>query len=626
MGNIGALKIYLKKNWLIVFVLVGVISIGTGVRFSLLEKHFSHIDDIGVAVTIIDRQAYVDNIEDRYENWRIELLNGEKGDDAKNIAQFLDNRSILKNVAYFGVWWRSFLHAVPSGWTYAPGQFYLTNFLVNSEQNYSEAKFWGRMPSSLFNIAGIGLFFLFLIRVYKNHNPFSHALIAATILSFSWENIIYSSQMENYAVSIFAMAFLFHHLLYIIKSPIISNKKLFLRGVLLALPGLFQYQALFFIPPIYLATLWFAYSKISLLEIVKATIFSILGFLSIFLLFIWPYLKGDFSCGINESLIGVKSCGITWNAGINKEFVLDPSFENGLVDFFLYVFNFFISNTPKVIEAMISPVGQFAEGYSYLGIVILAFCIGGLISMFLSNQITKKIIAIFISISIFFWIILLFLQVFPFSPTRHSMVLGPIFILLFIEGIFGAARLLNLSFFNMQIGGLTFIPLIFIMLWSGLFLSNIEYAIKNRTDVFNESSIYKLLNRDKIDVILVLDSTLQLYLMPLIITNFPALDANAWTFSNSVEISNYGKDDDFLKNSDSLRVAVLSAWSCFNPKSDLDILYGVLSSRYKLKNEKAFHSSKIIGRTCSKSDVEVEWSNLTSNGRNNFNYTVIDLF
>ena len=196
-------------------------------------------------------------------------------------------------------------------------------------------------------------------------------------------------------------------------------------------------------------------------------------------------------------------------------------------------------------------------------------------------------------------------------------------ILLFIEGIFGAARLLNLSFFNMQIGGLTFIPLIFIMLWSGLFLSNIEYAIKNRTDVFNESSIYKSLNRDKIDVILVLDSTLQLYLMPSIITNFPALDANAWTFSNSVEISNYGKDDKHLMNSKSLRVAVISSWSCFNRQTDLDIFNGVISSRYNLNIN--HENIKLIKQTCTTSDVEVEWSSLTSNGRNNFNYTVIDL-
>ena len=44
---------YLINNWAFVCILVTVISLGVGVRFLLLEKHFAHIDDISVAVTII---------------------------------------------------------------------------------------------------------------------------------------------------------------------------------------------------------------------------------------------------------------------------------------------------------------------------------------------------------------------------------------------------------------------------------------------------------------------------------------------------------------------------------------------------------------------------------------------
>ena len=55
-----------------------VISLGVGTRFYFLEKHFAHIDDIGVATTILDRQQYMGGVVNRYDKWRLEVLNGKK--------------------------------------------------------------------------------------------------------------------------------------------------------------------------------------------------------------------------------------------------------------------------------------------------------------------------------------------------------------------------------------------------------------------------------------------------------------------------------------------------------------------------------------------------------------------
>ena len=615
MFNLTRLQNYFINNWAVVCVFFLVISIGFGVRFLLLERHFSHIDDLGVAVTILDRQEYLSTIEERFDDWRIELLDGEMGSDAESIGRFLDEMSILKEVAYFGLWWRNYLHGVPGGWTYAPGQFYLTNFLVNSDQNYSEIKFWARAPSLLFNMAAIGFLFLFYFQLNKNKSKsaIKSLVVGVSILSLSWENIIYSAQMESYAISSFAILFIFVHLLYIFKSPIISNRRAFFRGVIIAIPGLCQYQALFFILPLYVAILFYVRNKARLIDIVKNSFFSFLGFLTLFMLVVFPYLKDS------------SGSGITWNGGPNKEFVLEPNWGGEYSSIFLEITNFFLINTPLVIEAMLTPVSFYTSSNNLLAWVFSVVSLIGLVSMFISQNEKKKILAIFIFSSLITWIFVIFLQIFPLSPTRHSIILGPIFIVLFVEGLFSFERFTKIRLFKLTIGGLSFIPLCFALIWVGLFISSLDNGIKKRSDPFNEVDIYKSLNQDQVDVIVVFDSTLQLRLMSSIIDKFPALDANAWTLGGLVKVSNYGIDDEHLKGKESIRVAVISSWGCFNlsAKSSIELMSSVLLKRYYL-NSKDFNF-KMIKQTCSKSNVEIEWSPLTQNGRNTFNYTIIEI-
>jgi hypothetical protein len=106
-------------------------SVGIGTRSSPVEYYFTHIDDIGVAKTILDRRNYMSNISNKYDKWRLEILKGSKGGATRKVGKFLDDNSILEQIeqtAYFFIWWRGVLHAAPASWTYAPGQFYLTNW------------------------------------------------------------------------------------------------------------------------------------------------------------------------------------------------------------------------------------------------------------------------------------------------------------------------------------------------------------------------------------------------------------------------------------------------------------------------------------------------------------------
>jgi len=598
----------LKRNWLAVCTLIFVISLGVGTRFSLLEKHFAHIDDIGVATTILDRQKYMGNVVDRYDKWRLEVLDGKKGADIQSVAIWLDNISMLKEVAYFGIWWRNYLHAVPGGWTYAPGQFYLTNTLINSDQSYSESKFWGRLPSFIFNVLAVGLLIILFIRLHKAKNSLPQVVLSAAILSLSWENIIYSAQMESYGIVSFSILFVLLHLLHIVDNPVVSNKGNFFRGVLLAIPGLLQYQALVFIVPLYITIIWRLRGRVGVTDLVKSTLFSAIGFFTFFLMLIWPYLKGS------------TDRGITWNAGPNHEFVLNVNWENGFYSAFSDIVNFLIVRTPEVLEAILSPVAYYIPESQLIGWLIFVLSALGMISMFLSKNHRKNTLAIFLLLSIVTWIVLLVLQILPLSPTRHSMVLGILAIILFVEGFFAFVKFFKiLSKYN--IGGMQIITLIFVFSWIALFVNTVNFAFDNRTDTFNEKELLQRLDNDNVDVITVFDSTKQLYLMPSIIGKYPALEGNVWMADGLKNIANYGKKGK-ITIKERFRIAIISSWGCFNLNESEKELSAVLNY-YKLNS---YQDSSIVKQICKDSSVEIEWSTRTSNGRNGFYYTVLEFY
>lgn len=603
----------IKKNWLVMFLLTILIILGAGVRFSLLEKHFSHIDDIGVAVTILDRQEYMYSIEERFDDWRNDVLSGEMGSSAESIARRLDEMSLLGVVTYSALWWKNILHAIPNGWTYAPGQFYLTNLFIDSDQNYNESKFWGRLPSLIFNLTSIALLMLFYFHLSDRESLLKYVVVGVSVLSLSWQNIIYSAQMENYAASTFAMLFIFSHLVYITKNPIISNKKSFFRGVLLAIPGLFQYQALFFIPALYIAILFYLKSQNNFKEIFKNTIFAFLGFFTIFIFFIYTYLKDSVGRGI------------TWNAGPKNEFVLNLHWNDGFFSVVSETVKFFIFNFQVVVEAMLSPVSQYSYENPVLGWFLFIFSLIGIYSMFKSKNNLKKILGIFIIGSIITWVLLIFLKIFPLSPTRHSMVLGAIFLILFVEGFLSVEKFINPVIGFKSVGGLTLLPIFFSVIWLSLFLFTLNQGMDDRIDPFNESKILQNLKQDEIDLTVVFDSTLQLRLMSKITDNFPSIDANAWTEGGKVEISNYGADDKHLNGKKSLKFAIISSWSCFklNDNRSKELIKGVIIENYNLNAK--YEDIRIINQDCSNSKVEIEWSPLTTNGQNNFNYTVLEI-
>lgn len=90
---------------------------GILVRLLPLDSHFGHVDDLGVAKTVLKYQQ-----------------------DYKSFAP----ARILKNPVLSLLYQWS---GVAREWTYAPAQFVLTYYLIHSGQTYREIVFWGRLPS-----------------------------------------------------------------------------------------------------------------------------------------------------------------------------------------------------------------------------------------------------------------------------------------------------------------------------------------------------------------------------------------------------------------------------------------------------------------------------------------------
>ena len=168
--------------WLILLIGAGALA-----RFWDLSWQFSHNDDIGVAKTILDAR-----------------MPGSL-------------RALL---------------AIPRQWTYAPVQFFLTFFLVRPDQGYREILFWGRLPSCLAAIGGLGAFAFFYRRFREDWFP--RMLPALALLAFSWQFIIYSKHMSNYAIGVTACIGMMILLLGLVQKPSLSWKGALGAGLVLS--------------------------------------------------------------------------------------------------------------------------------------------------------------------------------------------------------------------------------------------------------------------------------------------------------------------------------------------------------------------------------------------------------
>lgn len=417
--------------------LAGLVLFGAWARCWDLAWHFAHSDDIGVARTILQ----------------------------------------AKSQGVFG------LFAVPANWTYAPFQFLFTSFLVHPGQSYRELLFWARLPSCVFSIAGL-VSLVFLYRTMEGGRS-RRVFLALALLACSWEAIIHAKQMHNYGLGVWASILLLQLLMFPVIRRDFTFRRLVLISLGLALVSSMQYQILFFVPAFFAALFTAGLgSAPARRSFVKAFAGSVLLYAAAVGPMVYFFLRHR-SSGVYD-----------WCSGPQGEFLLSfgqgaswlAKITHSICFFSKNLFIVFQSNTAFLPEGhpLMPPISA--------GLFIL-FMLGGW-SFLVSREAPKRVLALFFAGVAVVWAALVFFQKITFGPTRHSLILLPVMIILTAEGAgWLSARIkkvLGLSPGVPWTGPLLTAALGGILI---LFTLNFESFLRDRKDAFDERALLSVMQQ-----------------------------------------------------------------------------------------------------------------------------------
>lgn len=427
-------------------ILLTVFVVGLIVRLAGLNEHFTHIDDIGVASTI---------------------LISKKEHSDQNV--FSRNFEAAHSVSY--------------NWTYAPAQFWFTSWLLNESQSYKEKLFWGRFPSFIFGILALAAF-VYFYSMFRGKDSWPEQILAVTLLAFSWENIIYCQQMESYSIGVFSVLVMLSLLVFLFRKERIQYKDMIVSGAVISLLCYTQYQVLFFLPAFFISLFLvfrqqYGLGKLLLyLSITGAIV--VLALRSLYR----SYLQYHAGRGLN------------WNIGPNQEFLFDLKSADSFFGRITYTITFFIQNFFATLKSNLAFIPEDTIVFQCFAFVFTLLLILGIVRFAIAKDNVTKGIGIFIVVTMFCWIALCLLQKITLSPTRHSLVLQPIYIILVVEGTkFLTGRL------RLKMKSELIFTSAFVLVVGSLFGFHYKSISDERGDPFNEKEIELLMAEYKVDEI-----------------------------------------------------------------------------------------------------------------------------
>ena len=558
------LKQFVSKNfltYLVYLLVISVIILGVFVRYKSLTSHFiGGVDDLGVAKTIIEFDDSLKSYKSKIPLKKHDLLNIYKNKKINHVLINLDKYSILDKLLNFRLWWNH-IHSVPKSWTYAPMQFYFTQNLINSKMNLESIKYWGRFTSFIFSVLSILLIliFFYLFSGDLSINRKFAVLISVSLIALSWQNIIYAAQMHSFSIGVFSVIILLLLLAAILKKHNeIGYCTSFFIGIILGLLSMSQYQLLFFYPGFFLTIFIKYYTLASRKNLILIFLFLIIGFLTIAIPFVFP------------NLLKLQNHGVNWNRGPNDIYLF--KFPNG--NFFsksIYFISFFYRNLSIVIVSMLSPIAKFNLITLFFKIIASIFIPLGLLFLMKGNKISF-LLSVFILITFFTWVILLLNQKITLSPSRHSMVLVPLFIILFIIGLNSVVNSINSNF----IIPVSILFSLFILLCFEYFLYD---EMKMRKDNIHEYEFTNVLKQDSSSLLLLYETNYSVDFMKTLPINCSILQINdPWGDKQKKIISK----KIFFQKDDEVYVSAFSTCREIN-KRDIEQLIAYITAETKVK-------------------------------------------
>jgi hypothetical protein len=241
-----------------------------------------------------------------------------------------------------------------------------------------------------------------------------------------------------------------------------------------------------------------------------------------------------------------------WNAGLNKEFAWSAeSFSNGIFDGLFYTFNFIILNSVKVLYGLFG----FRESFDVLSVIHAGFIfLFSILGIFALKKLPKyRALFILISITILFWVFLILSNQIAYSPSRHSIALIPIFIILFSFGIMKFLNIINFSNFNKNK---------FILIFSGIsmigFIDSFQSIKMQRSNPFlHDVNIIKLVEEYSVTKIAAYGYTNDLNFFPIINKRYSKYWSGSLPYSHI-----FIKKEQNLKNKNSIMIVCANSIQC----------------------------------------------------------------
>ena len=386
------------QSYIIIFITTLVLLFSFYQTNKLVSSHFTHVDDIGVADTLINRKL-CDTLDEKREKYSV--MPGLKILYEKIAAK--PGICELLNGVYSYV-------AVPAHWTYAPVQFFFTKISLSTldTSTYEATKSAGRLPSFISYILGVLAFvYLLAARKYLDYN--NTALIAALvlILGMSLELRIYASQMESYAIGLLSGVLIFGATLSLYKNESYTLKAIFPLSVVMGIGIGMQYQGIFLAFACVSALLIVDFRCLGIKKAAKRCI-SLISMNILLGFYYLPFLIKNFGRGT-----------YSWNNGPSKQYIVTGhSYFERFIDLLRLFFNHTFYNV-YTIATSIQTESVFTLALGALLSLLFAL---GLVALYITRQNTENLfIFLVLFIYIFTVAALVFSGALSFSPTRHSL-------------------------------------------------------------------------------------------------------------------------------------------------------------------------------------------------------------
>ena len=413
-----------------------VITIGICMRIVMAILHFTHADDIGEIN---------------------QLINGK----------------------YIGLTYKEMLDW---DWTYAPFQPLFTALMVNKNFSQQWNLFVGRLPSLLCGIVAMLLVLFLCDKIIDGIQDKWKIIFPLVLISFSWENIIYSAQAEPYEILV---VFILTTILLIKDRFYESWKKALIALGILTIGCYSHYQFFVVVFAMYVAVfLANIRNKGNEVRIICVGVGNLLFSLP---LLIQMQKKNMFGRSIN------------WNAGKSGQF----SFVLPQESFFeklRYSITFFVNNTFSIIRYFTVPnLNDIIAGIITILIVMIV-----LLGIWSVNK-KEKELALYVDILLIIVFAMICKGSLSYGPSRHMLIVFPIIIIAVAYGMDS----LNLQVTRIGCKILT-------LTLSILFVFSIPDEVAQRLNYINQPYIQEIIDSYEPDVIYTYDWVCDLYAMDFI--------------------------------------------------------------------------------------------------------------